>query len=72
MISTTNFRDSNLEISLKNSTNSKDNYQHFFLERYKDQEAQDAHGKTDYFRELGAQMGSFMAGAPEIKVLQSV
>ena len=43
-----------------------------FLEKYKDQEAQDAHGKTDYFRELGAQMGPFMAGAPEIKVLQSV
>ena len=36
------------------------------------QEAQEAHGKTDYFRELGAQMGGFMAGAPEIKVLESV
>ena len=28
-----------------------------FLERYKDKEAQEAHGKTDYFRALGAQMG---------------
>ena len=43
-----------------------------FLERYKDKEAQEAHGKTDYFRALGAQMGPFMAGVPEIKVLASV
>ena len=43
-----------------------------FLERYKDKEAQEAHGKTDYFRALGAKMGPFMAGAPEIKVLASV
>ena len=36
MISTTNLRDSNLEITTKNTTNAKDNYQYFFLERYKD------------------------------------
>ena len=30
------------------------------------------HMGTDYFRELGAQMGPFMAGAPDIKVLQLV
>jgi len=36
MINTTNIRDSNLEITVKNSTNAKDNYQYFFLERYKD------------------------------------
>ena len=45
---------------------------YIFLEKYKNQEAQDAHGKTDYFRELGAQMEPFVVGAPEIKVLQSV
>ena len=50
----------------------QDETTYVFLERYKDQEAQDAHGKTDYFRELGAKMGAFMAGAPGIKVLQSV
>ena len=50
----------------------QDETTYVFLEKYKDQEAQDAHGKTDYFRELGAQMGPFMAGAPEIKVLQLV
>ena len=50
----------------------EDDTTYVFLERYKDQEAQDAHGKTDYFRALGAKMGAFMAGAPEIKMLQSV
>ena len=50
----------------------QDETTYVFLERYKDQEAQDAHGKTDYFRELGAKMGAFMAGAPDIKVLKSV
>ena len=50
----------------------QDETTYVFLERYKDQEAQDAHGKTDYYRELGAKMGAFMAGAPDIKVLQSV
>ena len=50
----------------------QDETTYVFLERYKDQEAQDAHGKTDYFRELGAKMGAFMAGAPDIKVLRSV
>ena len=50
----------------------QDETTYVFLERYRDQEAQDAHGKTDYFRELGAKMGAFMAGAPDIKVLQSV
>ena len=50
----------------------QDETTYVFLERYKDQEAQEAHGKTDYFRELGAKMGAFMAGAPDIKILQSV
>ena len=36
MINTTNLRDSNLETTTYNSTNAKDNYQYFFLERYKD------------------------------------
>jgi Uncharacterized conserved protein len=35
----------------------QDETNYVFLEKYKDQEAQNAHGKTDYFRELGAQMG---------------
>ena len=36
MINSTNLRDTNLELTIKNKTNSKDNYLHFFLERYKD------------------------------------
>ena len=36
MINTTNLRDTNLEITTHNSTNAKDNYQYFFLERYKE------------------------------------
>ncbi len=50
----------------------EDDTTYVFLERYEDEEAHAAHGKTEYFRELGAQMGGFMAGAPEIKMLQSV
>lgn len=45
---------------------------YIFLERYKNQAAKDAHGKTDYFRAIGAQMGAFLTGAPDIKVLESV
>jgi len=50
----------------------EDDTTYIFLERYKDEAAQAAHGKTEYFKELGAKMGAFMAGAPEVKVLQSV
>lgn len=50
----------------------QDDNTYVFLERYRDQAAKDAHGKTDYFKKLGAQLGPFLAGAPDIKVLQSV
>ncbi len=50
----------------------QDDTTYVFLERYKDEAAQVAHGKTDYFRSLGAQMGAFLAGAPDIKLLESV
>jgi quinol monooxygenase YgiN len=50
----------------------EDDTTYIFLERYKDEAAQAAHGQTEYFKELGAKMGAFMAGAPEVKVLQSV
>lgn len=42
------------------------------LEQYVDQAALDAHGKTDYFRSLGAKMGGCMAGAPEIELMDSI
>ena len=50
----------------------QDETTYVFLERYKDQAAHEAHGKTDYFRELGAKMAPFMGGAPEVKILQAV
>lgn len=50
----------------------EDETTYVFLERYKNEEAQASHGQTEYFKELGAKMGAFMSGAPEIKVLQSV
>jgi len=43
-----------------------------FLERYKNKAAFDEHGKTDYYKSIGAQMGAFLAGAPDIKILESV
>ena len=42
------------------------------LEQYRDQEALDAHGKTDYFRALGKEMGGCMAGAPQLEMLRAV
>ena len=42
------------------------------LEQYADQESFDAHGKTDYFRALGKQMGPCMAAAPNIELLDGV
>lgn len=43
-----------------------------FLERYIDEAALDLHRKTDYYKALGAQLGAVLAGAPDIKILQSV
>ncbi len=42
------------------------------LEKYVDDAALEAHGKTSHFKELGAKMGAFMAGAPEIQRLDDV
>ena len=50
----------------------EDDTTYVFLEKYKDVAAHEAHGKTDYFRELGGQMAPFMGGAPEITMLESV
>jgi quinol monooxygenase YgiN len=43
-----------------------------FIERYADQAALDAHRGTPHFKELGRKMGEFMAGRPEVKILQEV
>ncbi len=42
------------------------------LELYDDQDALTAHGKTDYFRALGAKMGPSLDGRPQIELLDAV
>ncbi|MEQ9638892.1 MAG: putative quinol monooxygenase [Alphaproteobacteria bacterium] len=43
-----------------------------FLERYKDQDAIEAHRKMDHFRQIGREMGAFMDGAPEVQRMPEV
>lgn len=50
----------------------KDATTYIFFERYVDQAALDFHGQTDYFKSLGAQLGPFLTGAPDIKYMKSV
>ncbi len=42
------------------------------MELYQDQAALEAHGKSDYFRELGRKMGPCMAAPPSIEYLDAV
>ena len=42
------------------------------LELYKDQEAVDHHGKTEYFRAAGPKFAGVLAGRPEIEYLDGV
>ncbi len=41
-----------------------------FIERYASHEALVFHGKTEYFKAKGAEMGAFMAGAPKVQMLK--
>ena len=41
------------------------------LELYKDADAQQAHRDAPHFKELGARLGPFMAGRPEVEVLDA-
>ena len=50
----------------------QDDTTYIFLERYKDQAALDIHRQTDYFKAIGAQLGAFLTGAPDVNVLKSV
>ena len=43
-----------------------------FVERYVDDDAVQAHRKSDHFRTLGRAMGEHMDGAPEIMRLKEV
>jgi quinol monooxygenase YgiN len=42
---------------------------YFFLERYVDEAAIEAHRATEHYRELGRKMGAFLEGRPEVKRL---
>ncbi|MGH7023044.1 MAG: putative quinol monooxygenase [Caulobacteraceae bacterium] len=42
------------------------------LELYKDEDAAAAHRGADHFREIGREMGPFMAGRPEVEMLDTV
>jgi quinol monooxygenase YgiN len=42
------------------------------LELYKDQDALVAHGQSEHFKDLGRQMGTALAGRPEIEYLDAV
>ena len=50
----------------------QDETTYVFLEKYKDEAAFDIHRNTDYYKSIGAQLGAFMAGKPDIRILQSV
>ncbi|MEO9634190.1 MAG: putative quinol monooxygenase [Parasphingorhabdus sp.] len=52
---------------------SKENPQEYkVLERYVDQEALDAHGKSDHFRASGPKLAPCMAAAPVIERLDGI
>lgn len=42
------------------------------MEQYESAEALDAHGKADHFREANKVLGTLVAGAPEIELLETV
>jgi quinol monooxygenase YgiN len=42
------------------------------LERYDDQAALDAHRAAPHFKELGRKLGDYLAGRPDIQVMQEV
>ncbi|HEY2177711.1 MAG TPA: putative quinol monooxygenase [Caulobacteraceae bacterium] len=42
------------------------------LELYKDEDAIAAHRGANHFREIGAEMGPFMAGRPDVEILDGV
>lgn len=43
-----------------------------FMERYKDQAATEFHRNSAHFKELGARMGPFMAGRPDVMRMEEV
>ncbi|WP_026941634.1 putative quinol monooxygenase [Hellea balneolensis] len=50
----------------------QDSSVYIFLEKYTNQAALDAHGKTDYFLAAQAPLGACLAGAPDIQIFHAV
>jgi quinol monooxygenase YgiN len=42
------------------------------LERYADQAALDAHRAAPHFKELGRKLGDYLAGRPDVQVMQEI
>lgn len=49
-----------------------DSQVYMVIEQYVDEAALSAHGKTDHFRSIGAQMGGCLAAAPDIELFDSI
>ena len=52
--------------------NGEDDTTYIVMEKYNDQSDLDTHSKSDHFRSIGKEMGQFMDGSPEVKVLTSI
>ena len=50
----------------------QDSSVYIFLEKYADQAAFAAHGKTDYFLAAQPALGACLAGAPDVQVFHAV
>jgi len=42
------------------------------LERYDDQAALDAHRAAPHFKEIGRKLGDYLAGRPDVQIMQEV
>ena len=43
-----------------------------FMERYQDEAAVEAHRAAPHFKELGRKLGDYLAGKPDVQVMQEV
>ena len=55
-----------------NFYNGQDDTTYIVMERYNSQEDLDAHSQTEHMKTIGAEMGKYLSGAPEIKVFESL
>lgn len=49
-----------------------DELAYIVLEQYVDQAALEAHGASTHFKEIGARMGSCLAGRPDVEYMDAV